>query len=156
MQEQILKAQQDLQLKMDAIVSAGAGCLVTDEAGTIVTEFKIAAFEVFRALPFFDRINGEIIDFDFWVFFQEYYFNNGMHYSHLARMKEVQWLNDNNVIMIRDDGWVFYLSKFESAEFAPEPHLQLQNWRKYYQDNGLEEVAAEIRDEYFKMMEAQL
>jgi len=156
MQEQIEQAKQDLQSKMDAIVSGGAGCFIADEAGKRVTELFIAYFEVFRAVPFFDRSTGAIIRFEYWVFFQEFYFNNGMQYSHLARMKKVEWLNNDNVVMTRDDGWVFYISKFDAAEIDPAPHRQLQNWRKYYQDNGLEKVAGDIRSEYFKMLEAQL
>ena len=138
MQEQIEKAQQDLQSKMDAIVSGGAGCFIADEFGKRVTELFIASFEVFRAVPFFDRVTGAILRFDYWVFFQEFYFNNGMQYSHLAHMKAVNWLNDDNVTMTRDDGWVFHISKYDPPELDPEPHRQLQNWQKYFQDNGLE------------------
>jgi hypothetical protein len=156
MQEEIEKAKMDLQSKMEAIITAGAGCFITDEYGKRVTSIFISAFEVFRAVPFFDRSSGAIIHFDFWVFFQEFYFNNGMQYSHLARMKKVEWLNDDNVIMTRDDGWVFYISQFDPPEIDPEPHRQLQNWRKYYQDNNLEEIRTAIRNEFYRMMEAQI
>ncbi len=155
MQEQIEQAQRDLQSKMDAILSDGAGCFITDEAGKRVTELFIAYFEVFRAVPFFDRVTCAILRFEYWVFFQEFYFNNGMQYSHLARMKEVKWIHEDSVVMIREDGWVFYISKFDLYELNPELHRQLQNWQKYYQDNGLEELKADIRAEYYRMMEAQ-
>jgi len=156
MLEQIERAKTDLQSKMDAMITAGAGCFIADEKGDRVASILISSFEVFKAVPFFDRSTGEIIHFDYWIFFQEFYFNNGMQYSHLARMKKVEWLNDDNVEMTREDGWVFYISKFDSPELDPEPHRQLQNWQKYYQDNRLEEVAADLRTEFFKMMEAQL
>ena len=156
MQEQIEKVRLDLQSKMDWIISGGAGCLVVDEAGDFVTDLFLASFEVFRAVPFFDRSTGEILRFDYWVFFQEFYFNNGMQYSHLARMKRVEWSNENNVVMTRDDGWVFTISMFDSKELDPRPHELLANWRQYYQDNALAERAAKVRSEYYRMMESQL
>jgi len=145
-----------LQSKMDAIVTAGVGCFIADEYGSRVASIFISCFEVFRAVPFFDRVTGAILRFEYWVFFQEFYFNNGIQYTHLARMKKVEWLNEDNVTMTRDDGWVFYISKFDPPEIDPEPHRQLQNWLRYYQDNNLEEVKTDIRNEYYRMMEAQL
>ncbi len=156
MQEQIEKVRLDLQSKMDWIISGGAGCLVVDEAGDFVTDLFLASFEVFRAVPFFDRKTGEITHFDFWVFFQEFYFNNGMQYSHLARMKRVEWFNENNVEMTRDDDWVHTISMFDPPELDSRPHEILANWRQYYQDNALAERAAKVRSEYYRMMESQL
>lgn len=154
-QEQIEKALLDLQRKMDRIISGGAGCIIVDEAGDFVTELFLASFEVFCAVPIFDRKTGEILYYDYWVFFQEFYFDQGMQYSHLARMKTVKWINEDYVVLIRDDGWNFHVSMFELPEYDPKPHEQLVNWRRYYQNYGLAEAAAGIRREYLKIMEAQ-
>ena len=153
LQEQIEKAKQDFQSKMDRLISGGAGCLVMDEAGETVTELLLASFEVFRAAPIFDRKTGEIMDYNFWVFFQEFYFDAGMQYSHLFRMHDVEWLSDNNVKMTNEDDWVHYVSMFDPPEVDSRPHEILVDWRRYYQDNSLAEVAAELRAEYFRMME---
>ncbi|MBC8204109.1 MAG: hypothetical protein H8E87_01215 [FCB group bacterium] len=156
LQEQIEKVRLDLQSKMDWIISGGAGCLIVDESGDFVTRLFLASFEVFKTIPFFDRTTGEIMRYDYWVFFQEFYFNNGMQYSHLARMKRVEWSNENNVVMTRDDGWVFIISRFDDRKLDPRPYELRANWLKYYQDNGLEAVSAQVRVEYYQMMESQL
>ncbi len=155
-QEQIEKAQQDLQLKMDRIISGGAGCLVVDEDGDLVTELFFASFEVFRAIPFFDRNTGEIMRYNFWVFFKEFYFDQGMQYSHLIQIKRVDWIHEDYVVMYGADGWLYHISRFDSREIDPISHELLASWQQYFQDNGLEEAAAESHAEYFEMMEAQL
>ena len=155
-QEQIEKAQQDLQVKMDRIISGGAGCTVVDEAGDFVTELFLSSFEVFKAIPFFDRTTGEIMCYDFWVFFQEFYFDQGMQYSHLIRMNKVDWIHDDYVVMVSAGGWSYHISLFDSKEVNSRPHELLENWRRYYQDNVLAEAAAELRSEYYEMMEAQI
>jgi|GEM_PF-1031037 len=155
-QEQIENAQRDLQVKMAHLISSGAGCIVVDEAGDFVTELFLSSFEVFRAVPFFDRINGEIMRYDFWIFFQEFYFDQGMQYSHLIRMNKVEWIHEDYVVMVSAEGWSYHISMFEAKEVDPRPHELLENWRRYYRDNNLAETAAKLRSEYFKMMEAQL
>ena len=155
-QEKIEKAKQDHQIKMDKIISAGAGCIVMDEDGELVTEMLIASLEIFLAIPFFDRNTGEIMRFDFWVFFQEFYFDQGMQYSHLIRMNKVDWIHEDYVVMVSSEGWSYHISKFESKEVDPRPHELRESWQRYFQDMGLEETAAELRAEYFEMMEAQL
>jgi len=155
-QEQIKKAQRDLQEKMDRIISGGAGCIVLDNAGDFVTKLFWASFEVCRAIPFFDRASGEIMRCDFWVFFQEFYFDQGMQYSHLIRINKVDWVHEDYVVMVSADGWTYHISLFDAKEVDPRPHELLENWRKYYQDNGLVEAAVKLRAEYYAMMEAQL
>ena len=153
-QEQIEKAQQDLQLKMDRIISGGAGCLVVDEDGDFVTELFLDSFEVFRATPYFDRITGNIVRYNFWVFFQEFYFDQGMQYSHLVCVKQVDWIHEDYVVMVSIDGWVYHISMLDSKEIDPRPHELLENWTRYFQDNALTDAAANLRSEYFEMMEA--
>jgi len=155
-QEQIEKAQQDLQVKMDRIISGGAGCTVVDETGEFVTELLLSSFEIFKAIPFFDRTTGEILRYDFFIFFQEFYFDQGMQYSHLARMKKVDWIHEDYVVMVGAEGWSYHISMFDEKEVDPRPHELLENWRRYYQDNELEEAAGKSRSEYYEMMEAQL
>ena len=155
-QEQIEKAQQDLQVKMERIISGGAGCTVVDEAGDFVTELFLSSFEVFKAIPFFDRTTGDIMRYDFWVFFQEFYFDQGMQYSHLIRMNKVDWIHDDYVVMVSAEGWFYHISMFDAKEVDPRPHELLENWRRYYQDNALAEAAAKLRSEYYEMMEAQI
>ena len=155
-QEQIANAKQELQLKMDKIVSSGAGCTVIDDNGELVTQISLASFEVLRAIPFFDRKTGEILRFDFWVFILEYYFDQGMQYAHLIRMNKVEWIHEDYVVMVNTDGWSYHISKFEPIKIDPKPHEQLEKWKWYYKDNGLEEAATSLRSEYYSMMEAQL
>jgi len=155
-QEQIEKTKRDLQEKMERLISGGAGCVVVDDAGDFVTELFLASFEVFRAVPFFDRFTGEILRCDFWVFFQEFYFDQGMQYSHLIRMNKVEWIHEDYVVMVSAEGWTYHISIFDTKEVDPRPHELLENWRRYYQNYGLTEAAAKLRDEYYEMMETQL
>jgi hypothetical protein len=155
-QEQINKAQQDLQAKIERLISGGAGCIVVDENGDFVTELLLSSFEVFKAIPFFDRTTGKIVRYDFWVFFQEFYFDQGMQYSHLIRMNKVDWIHEDYVVMVNADGWTYHISIFDLKEVDPRPHELLKNWQRYYQDNGLAKAAAKLRSEYYEMMEAQL
>ena len=152
-QEQIEKAQQDLQSQMNRIITGGAGCIVVDEDGDLVTELFLASFEVYRAIPFFDRITGKIIRYNFWVFFQEFYFDQGMQYSHLVRIKQVDWIHGDYVVMVSIEGWSYHFSMFDAKEVNPRPHKLLENWRRYFQDNALMDAAANLRSEYFEMME---
>ena len=154
-QKQIEKAQKDLQSEMDRIISGGAGCLVVDETGDFVTELFLASFEVFRAVPHFDRITGEVMRYNFWVFFQEFYFDQGMQYSHLVCMKQVDWIHEDYAVMVSVDGWTYHISMFDSKELNSRPHELLENWQRYSEDNELADAASELRGDYYAMMEAQ-
>jgi hypothetical protein len=155
-QEQIEKVRQELQAKMERLISGGAGCVVVDEAGDFVTKLFLTSFEVFRAVPFFDRSTGEIMHYDFWVFFQEFYFDQGMQYSHLVRMNKVDWIHEDYVVMVSAEGWTYHISLFDAKEVESRQHELLENWRRYCQDNGLAEAAAKLRDAYYAMMEVHL
>ena len=153
MQNQIERARIDFQRKMDDLKKNGAVCHVEDERGESVTLFYLASFEVFKAIPFFNRTTGKIEGYSYWVFFMPVHFENGMQYAHLFRMRKVHWYDDRNVAMINEDGWKHLISAIDPPEVDPVSNEVFAEWRAYLKTNPkVAELAGFRRREYWDIM----
>ena len=154
MQEQIEQARIDFQRKMNALNENSAACQVEDERDETVTRFYLAIFEVFKAIPFFNRDTGEIQSYSYWVFFMPVHFENGMQYAHLFLMRNVHWFNDRNVEMVNEDGWKHLFCAIDPPEVDQVGNEVFDEWRAYLKANPkIEELAEFKRQEYWNIMQ---
>ena len=151
MKENIEQAREKFQSRLNALLKDGAECMVMD-GNEAVTSFYLASFEVFKAVPFFSRSTGKALRFTFWCWMQEIHFEAGMQRSHLIHAKQVEWLNDRNLLLKTDD-YTFLISALDPPEVDPVGNDIYNEWREFQAANSwLEKVTAEQREEFLDMV----
>jgi len=150
--EEITQAQKELQNRMNRLLQDGAECRVMD-GQEFVTSFYIASLEVLKAVPFFSRSTGKILQFTFWCWFQEVHFEAGMNKSHLILEKELNWLNDRNLEITTDDFRIL-ISAIDPPQIDPEAYSIYDEWRSFKDANlWLEDITNQQRVEFLDISE---
>ena len=133
MKEEIIQAQEELQIQLNKLLQDSAECRIMD-GQELVTSFYLALFEVLKAVPFFSRSTGKVLRFTFWCWFQEVHFEAGMNKSHLILVKELNWLNDRNIEIITDD-YRILISAIDPPEIDPDAHSVFDEWTSFHDSN---------------------
>lgn len=129
MKEEIIQAQEELQIRLDKSLQDGAECRIMD-GQELVTSFYLASFEVLQAVPFFSRSTGKVLRFTFWCWFQEVHFEAGMNKSHLILAKELNWVNDRNLEIITND-YRILISAIDPPEVDPDASSIHDEWKSF-------------------------
>ena len=151
MKVEITQAQDDLQNRMSQLLQDGAECRIM-YGQEFVTSFYLASFEVLKAVPFFSRSTGKILQFTFWCWFQEVHFESGMNKSHLIQVKELNWLNDRNLEITTAD-YRILISAIDPPKVDPEANVIYEDWKSFQNANPwLEEITNQQRAEFLDLV----
>ncbi len=151
MKKEIIKAEKELQARMDKLLLDGAECRIMD-GKEFVTSLYLASFEVLKAVPYFSRSTGKVLRFAYWCWFQELHFEGGMNRSHLIQVKDIEWLNDRNLQIVTDD-YKILISAIDPPEVDPDANAAFIEWKLFQETNPwLNEIADRQREEFTEMV----
>jgi len=149
--KEIINAQEVLQTRLNTLLQEGAKCRIMD-GKELVTSFYLASFEVLKAVPFFSRKTGRVLQFTFWCWFQEIHFETGMNRSHLLLIKDIEWLNDHNIVIVTDD-YRILISAIDPPEVDPAAYEVFKEWKEFQEANPwLSEITSQQREEFLDMV----
>ena len=75
-----------------------------------------------------------------------------MQRSHLMQAKQVEWLNDCNLLLKTDD-YTFLISAIDPPEVDPVGNDVYDEWREFQAANPwLDKITAELREEFMDMV----
>ncbi len=151
MKAEIIQAQEELQTQLNRILLEGAECRIMD-GKELVTSFYLASFEVIKAVPFFSRVTGKVLQFNYWCWFQEIHFEAGMNRSHLVLIKDIEWFNDRNLKMVTDD-YRILISEIDPPEVDPDAYEVYKEWKSFQEANPwLHEITDQQREEFIDVV----
>ncbi|MDP8237867.1 MAG: hypothetical protein P9X24_02145 [Candidatus Hatepunaea meridiana] len=151
MKEEIIKAQEEFQIRTNKLLQDGAECRIMD-GKELVTSFYLASFEVLKAVPFISRSTGKVLRFTYWCWFQEVHFEAGMNRSHLVIIKDVEWLNDRNLQIVTDD-YRILICVIDPPEVDPDANEVYKEWKAFQKTNPwLSEITDQQREEFLDMV----
>ena len=151
MKKEIIKAEKELQARMDKLLLDGAECRIMD-GKEFVTSLYLASFEVLKAVPYFSRSTGKVLRFAYWCWFQELHFEGGMNRSHLTQVKQFDWINNRNLPILTND-YKIIISAINPPEVDPYANAAFKEWEVFQRANPwMVEITDRQREEFTEMV----
>lgn len=144
-----------LQERFDSLLDAKAEMLVQDESG-VVARLLLATLEVLAPIPIIDRTSGEIARYEWAIWFQSVFWNEGPQYSHFARVRSMSWIDANN-LQFSTDTHKFTVSVIDPVSIDQESSSVFNEWEQHRRATPeLKDVQARLRNEYQALAEQEL